>query len=175
MTNTQHHSPSSTADALHRPDAAGVAAAMEKRSFAMLSTVSPAGIPHAAAVLYEIVGSAMYVNTSRNSRKALNVAANGRVGVCIPIRRFPVGPPSSVQFQARAAVLDLDDPAITAAFAAGELSSLTKHGELDLPDDCFLLIALPRRLATYGLGMSIRTLVKDPLGAAGVVETSVPS
>jgi hypothetical protein len=148
---------------------------MEKRSFAMLSTVSPAGVPHAAGVLYEIVRSSLYVSTLRHSRKALNVAANGRVGVCIPIRRLPVGPPSSVQFQARADVLDLDDPAISAAVAAGALSSLTKHGELDLPDGCFLRIDLPHRWATYGLGMPIRTLVKDPLGAAGVVETEVRS
>lgn len=129
-------------------------------------------MPHASGVLYEIVGGSMYVNTNRSSRKARNIASSGRAAVCVPIRRLPVGPPSSVQFQARADVVDLDDPKVLDVIAGGGLRSLTRHGELELPDGCFVRIGLPHRLMTYGLGMPLRSLVADPLAAAGRVDVT---
>lgn len=159
-----------TAPAAHHPDPTRIVTTVRRRSFATLATTSPAGVPHVAGVLFEIVGNDLYVNTLSASRKARNVAANGRAAVCVPIRRLPVGPPSSVQFQSTAEVVAVDDERVLAAVDRGQLSSLTSHGELDLPDGCFLRIALPPRLVTYGLGMSVRALIADPLGAAGAVE-----
>ena len=147
-----------------------VVRALGRRSFCTLASVSPAGRPHAAGVLYEAVGTTLYVSTDRTSRKARNVAANPHVGICVPVRRLPIGPPSSLQFQATADVLALDDADITRLVEAGKLKSITGHGELDLPDGCFLRIAPARRINTYGLGLSLRRLLKDPLNAAGAVE-----
>jgi len=143
---------------------------MAKRSFATLATTSVRGRSHVAGVLYEIVDDVMYVSTLRSSRKARNVASNPYVGVVVPIRRLPVGPPSTVQFQTEATVLGTDDAEIRRLVEAGDLKSITGHGELDLADSCFLRIAVPSRLLTYGLGMKIRQLVADPLGAGGVSE-----
>jgi hypothetical protein len=128
-------------------------------------------------VLYAAVGTDLYVSTLRSSRKARNVAANPSVAVCIPIRRLPVGPPSSVQFQARAEVLALDDPGVRRLVEAGELKGVTGHGELELDGGCFLRIRPNGRANTYGLGMSLRQLLRDPLTAAGAVDltsSSVP-
>jgi len=133
----------------------------------MLSTSSPAGRPHAAGVLYDYVGDALYVNTLRSSRKALNMAANPHVGVSVPVRRLPIGPPSTIQFQAAAELLKLDSPEIEGLLANGRLKALTGHGELELADGCFARITMPRRVLTYGLGMSIRRLISDPLSAGG--------
>ena len=160
---------------LRHPDPTKVRRAIDRRSFATLATSSPAGRPHVAGVLYEAVGDALYVSTMRPSRKARNVEANPDVAVVIPIRRLPVGPPSTVQFQTTAEVLASDGPEIRALVNAGELTSITGHGELELADGCFLRIALPRRLVTYGLGMPIRTLVTDPLSGGGVVELEAPA
>ena len=143
--------------------------AVRKRTFCTLATVSPSNRPHSAGVLYGAVDMTLYVSTLRSSRKARNVAANPNVGVSILVRRLPVGPPSSIQFQATADVLDLDDPALLDLVAAGHLKSVTGHGELELPGGCFLRITPVRRINTYGLGMSIRRLLKDPLNAAGSV------
>lgn len=144
---------------------------IDRRSFATIATVSPAGFPHAANVLYELIDNDLYVNTLRSSRKAKNVAASGRVGVTIPVRRVPVGgPPSAIQFQAEATILGAYDPAIDDLVADGALGSITGHGERDLPDSCFLRINLPRRVHTYGLGMSLLSLIRHPLDAAGLVE-----
>ncbi len=145
--------------------------AIAKRSYATLATTSNAGRPHVAGVLYEYVDDALYVSTLRTSRKARNVAANPYAAVVVPIRRVPVGaPPSAVQFQGRAELLDAEGPEITTLVAAGRLGSITGHGELDLPEGCFIRVEVPARVHTYGLGMSLMTLVRDPLGAAGVVE-----
>lgn len=158
-----------TATVTHRPDPDRVRAAIEKRTFATLASTSPAGKPHVAGVLYELVEDALFINTLRTSRKARNIAANSSVAVCLPVRRLPVGPPSTIQFQSTAELLDVDDALIRGHLDAGRLESITGHGELDHPDGCFLRIVVPSRLVTYGLGMSIRTLIADPLAAGGLV------
>ncbi|HEX6425550.1 MAG TPA: pyridoxamine 5'-phosphate oxidase family protein [Acidimicrobiales bacterium] len=152
------------------PDPAKVARAIARRSFCTLATTSPSGRPHAAGVLYALADGALYVSTLRTSRKARNIADNPRVGVVIPVRRLPVGPPSSVQFQAVAEILEVDDPGVRRLADAGRLKAITGHGELDLPDGCVVRITPPRRVLTYGLGMPLRRLVRDPLDAAGAVE-----
>jgi len=156
----------------YRPPPERVHEALRKRSFATLATTSPAGRPHVAGVLFELVDRSLYVSTLRTSRKARNVAANPHVAVCVPIRRLPVGPPATVQFQGRAEVLALDGSEITGLVAAGRLKSITGHGELELPEGCFLRISFGARLITYGLGMSIPKLIGDPLHAGGTVELS---
>ena len=156
---------------LYRPEAADITAKLQRRSFATLATASPAGFPHVAGVLYEMIGDQLYVNTLRSSRKARNVESSGRAAVCVPVRRVPIGgPPSTIQFQAKAEVIALDDPVIAELIAGGKLKSLTGHGEMDMPDGCFLRVTLPDRIHTYGLGMPLRRLIADPLAAGGIVE-----
>jgi general stress protein 26 len=137
--------------------------AIRRHHFAVLSTVSPAGHPHAAGVSYCAVDERLYVNTHRASRKARNVAADGRVGLVVPVRRLPVGPPFNVQFQGTAALLAQDDPEITTLLARGELGGIVSHGELDEPDGCFLRIEPTRRIHTYGIGVSVLAVARDPL------------
>jgi hypothetical protein len=151
-------------------DPATVLETVDKRSFCTLATTSPAGFPHVAGVLYAAVGADLWVSTLRDSRKARNVAANPNVAVCVPVRRLPVGPPSSVQWQATAEVVDLDSRELHRLVDAGQLDAVTGHGELELPGGCFLHITPRGRLNTYGLGMSLRQLLKDPLNSAGVVD-----
>jgi hypothetical protein len=148
--------------------------AIHRRHFAVLSTVSPAGHPHAAGVSYCAVDERLYVNTHRASRKARNVAADGRVGVVIPVRRLPIGPPFNVQFQGTALVLAPDDPEITALLARNELRGIVSHGELDEPDGCFLRIEPTRRIHTYGIGVSAIAVARDPLhnGPRSITVTS---
>lgn len=137
--------------------------AIRRRSFAVLSTVSPAGFPHAAGVAYQAVDTTLYVSTIRSSRKARNVAADERVALVIPVRRLPVGPPFTVQLQARATVLAADDPEIVALASSGRLGQITGHGELDEPDGCFLRIVPNGPIHTYGIGVSALAVARDPL------------
>lgn len=160
------------AEATHyTPALEQVAKAVAKRSFCMLATASSSGRPHVSGVLYQAIGTTLYVNTSRDSRKARNIGDNPYVAVSIPIRRLPLGgPPSTVQFQGRAEILGFDDPDIVRLLEAGQLRNITSHGELDYPDGCFVRVTPRRRMTTYGLGMSLLTLIRDPLHAGGTVE-----
>lgn len=152
------------------PRADEVARAVARRSFCTLATTSASGRPHVAGVLYVTVADALFVSTRRGSRKARNIAANPHVFVCVPVRRLPVGPPSTVQFGADAEVLAVDDPEIVGLVAAGRLRRITSHGELDLPDGCFLRITPGQTLHTYGLGLPLRRLIRHPLEAGGRVD-----
>ncbi len=168
MVTTTHTQPAAATAVTPDPDR--VRQAIAKRSFATLATASDRGRPHVAGVLYEAIGTTLFVNTKRTSRKARNAAANPDVAVTIPVRRLPVGPPSSIQFQATVEVLDVDDPEVVALLEEGHLKSITGHGELDLPDTCFLRITPRARMFTYGLGMSLWSLIRDPLNAGGHVD-----
>ena len=144
--------------------------AIERSSFCTLATSSDANRPHVVGVLYAAVEGHFYVATLNTSVKVRNVRANRRVAVCIPVRRYPVGPPFSVQFQGNAQVRPVDDPEIVRLLEAGRLKRITSHGELDDPNACFLRVAPGRRVATYGLGVPLRVLLRDPIHASRSVE-----
>jgi hypothetical protein len=159
--------PATGPDVVRVVDPVLVRKAVARRSYAVLATVSPAGRPHAAGVLYALVGDDLWVSTHRDSRKGRNVATTPHVGLTIPVRRIPFGPPSAVQAQARAEVVDLDDPRVAHLVADGSLKGITAHGELDLPGGCFLRITPNRTVHTYGLGLSLWALARDPLAGEG--------
>jgi general stress protein 26 len=145
-----------------------IAGLLAKRSFCTLATTSNDNHPHVAGVVYAYVDGALYVSTQRSSRKARNLSENQNVFVCVPVRRMPFGPPpSTVQFASTATILSSDHPEIVDLAKRGRIKAITSHGERDMPDGCFLRIDPPKLYLTYGLGMSLRRLAKDPLNAAG--------
>jgi general stress protein 26 len=146
-----------------------VTRALARRSFCVLATASPAGEPHAVSVLYAADGTSLYVHTFRDTRKARNVAANPHVAVCVPVRRLPVGPAMAVQFQGRAELVDHHDPEIAALIESGRLKKILVDGAFDDPRGCFLRITPNGRVSTYGIGMPIRRVLRDPLSAMGSV------
>lgn len=141
---------------------------IHKRAFANLGTVSPGGWPHTVGVLYAVVGRDMYVSTETGTRKATNIAHDQRVAIAIPVRRLPIGPPALIHFQTTAELVRTDDRRIQGLIEGGELDKVTSHGELNLPDGCFLKIPIPSRIHTYGLGLSLYRLIRDPLSAVGI-------
>lgn len=163
---------SSTPTVFH-PDPEMIRRALRRRSVATLSTVSPAGRPHAATVVYQLVDDTLFVSTHRMSRKARNVAAHPFAAVVVAVRRFPVGPPASVQFQGPATVIAHDDAEIIALVGAGRLDRITAHGELQLDGGCFLRVELPRRAVTYALGMPLWRVLRNPLDTQGEVHLTI--
>jgi general stress protein 26 len=146
--------------------------AIKRGTFCTLATSSQVNRPHVVGVLYTAVEGLLYVSTLQTSIKARNIRTNARVAVCIPVRRFPVGPPFHVSFQGRAELCSRDDPRIVRLLEERRLNPITSHGELDDPDSCFLIITPGRRVATYGLGVSLRQLLRDPIHASRSVELS---
>jgi general stress protein 26 len=146
-----------------------VTKALRRRSFCVLATASPAGEPHAVGVLYAAAGTTLYVHTFRDTVKARNVAANPHVAVCVPVRRLPVGPAMAVQFRGRAELVEQDDPEILRLSEAGTLKKIVVGDALEHPNGCFLRITPNGRVSTYGIGIPIRKVLRDPLSAMGSV------
>jgi hypothetical protein len=104
------------------------------------------------------------------SRKVRNVRANPNVAVCVPVRRVPMAPPFCVQFQGTAEVLAADDPDIVALIRAGRLKKILAHGALAVPGTCFLRVTPGRTISTYGIGVPLFALLRDPFHASRTVD-----
>ncbi len=138
---------------------------IEGRSFCTLATSSPSNVPHVVAVRYAVLDGALYVTMFGDSIKARNIRANPRVAVCIPARKFPMFPPFAVQFQGRAELLPNDDPEIVRLFEAGAFKRIISKADFADPHSWFARIAPPRRVSTYGLGVSLLQIVREPTSA----------
>lgn len=136
--------------------------AIARGSFCALATSSAANRPLVVGVLYAAVEEVLYISTVGTSVKVRNIRDNDRVALCIPVRRYPVGPPFAVQFQGRAEVLRIDDPEIAGLLRAGRLKRITAHGELEDPGSRILKVTPGPRVATYGLGVPLHELLRDP-------------
>jgi hypothetical protein len=155
---------------LAHPTWTDVTARIAKRSFAVVGTTSPTGHAHVAGILYDEVDGDLFVSIDRGSRKGRNLAANPHVAVTVPIRRIPFGPPSNAMFQSEAVILDNSDPLVRRLAGDGRLSTITGHGELELDEGCIVRIAAPSVIHTYGLGISLLSLMREPLRGGGRVE-----
>jgi nitroimidazol reductase NimA-like FMN-containing flavoprotein (pyridoxamine 5'-phosphate oxidase superfamily) len=131
------------------------------RGFCTLATAAAGGAPHIVGVTYQYVDSNLYIATGAPTKKARNIRENPRVAVHIPVRQYPMGPPWSVQFQGTASVLGRDDPEIVRLLESGKLKKITGHGLLNESDVCFLKVKPARQMHTYGIGLSLREVMRD--------------
>jgi general stress protein 26 len=148
--------------------------AIASNYFCMLATSSAENRPHVAGVLYALVGRDLYFNTDKSSRKARNIAENGRAAVCIPINPHAGGgaadgPPFTASLQGQAELLANDSAEITRLAEDGRLAAITSHGELERPGTCMVKLTPGRSVATYGVGVPMEQLETDPLSAFGSV------
>jgi len=148
-------------------DAASLAKKVRKeivrRSFCTLATADADGAPHAVGINYAFVDGHLYLATGRLTKKVRNIRQNPRVAVYIAIRKYPMGPPWSIQFQGMATVLSHDDPEIAGLRKAGKLKNITRFGVMEKvgSDGCFLKVKPARKIHTYGLGIPILTVLRD--------------
>ncbi|MFW2380954.1 MAG: pyridoxamine 5'-phosphate oxidase family protein [Acidimicrobiales bacterium] len=136
-----------------------------RKTFCTIATTSPAGRSHSAGVVYESVDGTLWVHSLRTSRKVRSIAANPHVGVCIPYRRLPVGPPFTIHFQATAEIVEMDDPEVLQLLGQGRLKAISGHGALDLPEGCFIAIRPHGNIHSYGPGARTVELIRDPLNS----------
>lgn len=159
-TQAANHTPSRTASPKLR---AKILRTMATKTFCTLATTSPAGRSHSAGVVYQSVDGTLWVHASANSRKARSIVTNPNVGVCIPYRRLPVGPPFTIHFQATATIVAMDDPRVRQLLGAGELATIAGHGALEMIDGCFIAIQPTGTIHSYGPGARLIDLIRDPL------------
>ncbi len=138
---------------------------ISRRSYCTLASATPDGKPHAVGIMYKFVDGAFYFATGSDTKKAKNVQRNPNVAICIPVRKYPVGPPFSIQFTGTAASLSREDAEIVALLKAGKLKSITGFGVLNEPDLCFIKVKPAPKIHTYGIGVPLRELLKAPAHA----------
>jgi hypothetical protein len=85
--------------------------------------------------------------------------------VCISFRRLPVGSPYPIHFQAMADAIAINDPDVIELLAAGKLKDITGHGELNMPDGCFVGICPTGTVHSFGPGAKVLDLIRDPLNS----------
>ncbi len=138
---------------------------LARRSFCTLATSSATQRPHVAGVLYTLVGDDLYLTIHDDSVKARNMAANPLVAVCVPAKKLPFFPPFAIQFQATATLLSASDPEITHLLAAGSLKKILTGIDLTDPLLRFVRITPGRRISTYGLGVPLLQVIRQPTTA----------
>ena len=148
----------------HDPsDVTRIAKALARKTFCTLATVSPAGNPHSAGVVYVWANGSMWIHTMRSSRKGRNIDHQAHVAATVPFRRLPAGPPFTLHFQARAELVALDDPSMQPLFDSGRLELITGHGALEEPDGVFIRVVPTGTIHSYGPGARAIDLIRDPL------------
>jgi len=146
----------------HSPSPEAIKREIVRRSFCTLATADADGAPHVVGINYQFVSGHFYFATGKRTKKVRNIRQNPRVAVFIPVRKYPIGPPWSIQFQGTATVLSRDDPEIVGLLKAGKLKNITRFGVLDKePDACFLKVKPAKKIHTYGLGIPLLTLLRN--------------
>ncbi|HEU4422273.1 MAG TPA: pyridoxamine 5'-phosphate oxidase family protein [Pilimelia sp.] len=147
---------------------------LAKATFAVVSYVTPAGEPRSSGVMYKAVGRRLYVAVAPDSWKARHVAATGRVGVTVPVRRggllslvTPI-PPATISFHGAAIVHPAGSSQAKALVK--ELGSLIPKGRRArasvieiFPEGAFL---------TYGLGVPLVKMLDVTAALARVPVTT---
>ncbi|MFI1996645.1 pyridoxamine 5'-phosphate oxidase family protein [Actinoplanes sp. NPDC020271] len=140
---------------------------LARRSFAVLSHVTPDGAPRSSGVVYTVNGDRMFVVVAENSWKARHIAANPHVAVTVPVRRggimsllAPI-PPATVSFPAAAVVH-------TGQILA-EMPGLAALVPPQRRSGCMVLEIRPvGHYVTYGIGVPLMRM-RDPLRSRGRV------
>jgi Pyridoxamine 5'-phosphate oxidase len=149
-----------------------IARLIRRKSFCTLATVSPAGRPHSAGVVYVWADGALWAHTMSTSRKGRNIAANEHVGVTIPFRRLPAGPPYTIHFQATATLVEMTDPTARRLIDDGTLKLISGHGALDELDGAFIRITPVGNIHSYGPGARAIDIIRDPLHSGAGITTA---
>lgn len=144
--------------------------AVSRASFAVLSHVTPDGEPRSSGVVYKASGQRLVVAVAPGSWKARHVAADGRVAVTVLVRRggilslvAPI-PPATISFHGMAVVYPAGSP--QARSALDELGSLIPpEGRASA---CVIEIRPAGTFRTYGLGVSLRTMLNPAAAQARV-------
>lgn len=132
-----------------------------RHHYCTLATSTPNGKPHVVGVQYDFVDGHLYFITYKNTKKVRNISLNQNVAVCIPVPKYPLAPPLSIQFQGTATILEPQDAEIISLLESGKLKKITGHGVLNQPEGCFLKVTPKRKIHTYGLGIPALTLLRD--------------
>ncbi|MHA1741335.1 MAG: pyridoxamine 5'-phosphate oxidase family protein [Candidatus Thorarchaeota archaeon] len=154
---------------------------IRKKIFGVLGTVDNKNGAHCTGIMYGVAPKdepfALYLLTGAEYKKTRNIRKNPNVSFAIPFPHHWLRfiPDYCIQFQGKAEILPVDDPVAVRSFqskymlrenlkAAEKLAIMTSD---DRP--VFLRITPRKRIHVFGVGISLRTMLKNiELGAYSV-------
>lgn len=144
---------------------------LRKRSFAVLSYVTPGGEARSAGIVYVVVGDKLYIRVAADSWKARHIRRNPNVAlnVTIPKRVLLMPwiqiPQATIAFKGTARLLGVGEVGQAVVDALGYA---TAHEPEDGVVICFVEVSPRGHFATYGVGVGLLAM-RDPTKARGRV------
>ena len=146
---------------------------IKKQNWLVLSTVDSNGKPYSSVLVYQSDGNIIICQTGMNTLKAINIRANNKIAITIPIRKnflhkLIPAPPAEIHFTTEAEILPKENEQARAIF-----SKYLKHSEnADLPQDSiWIKIKVPNKVITYGIGVPLIKM-RDPNKARNIIYLS---
>ena len=146
---------------------------IRRKTFGVLSTVSPKGKAQSSGVLYGVSEKnselKLYILTSIEYKKVQNIMKNPYVSFTItfPHYYFRMAPSSTIQFQAKARLLSANDPKAINSFEQKRVLRMMlkrdnfQDHQKEQEDLVFLELTPLKRYNCYGVGYSFLQLIKD--------------
>jgi len=139
---------------------------LKRHHFGVLSTVTKDERAHSTGVVYGVSPPGwpieIYVMTRKKLKKTRNIMGNPNVSFVVPLTRRLLSflPPSCIQFQGKAKILDWKDEVATQTFKAFFMGRtiLNMYDEMYRRGDhsiCFLRVTPDPTIFTYGVGVSL--------------------
>jgi hypothetical protein len=144
---------------------------IEKRSFAVLSYVTPRGEARSSGIVYVVVGRKFYIRVASDSWKAKHIGRNPNVALNVTIpKRVPLMPwiqipQATVALQGTARLLGAEEVGQPVLDALDHATAHEPEGGVVMR---FLEVSPRGHFATYGVGVSLLTM-RDPERARGRV------
>jgi len=134
---------------------------LRRRTFGILSTVSPDGRPHSVGVVYGVsppgTPFCLYLITRPVLKKARNIVQNPNISFVVPFPHFILRPlpQSCIQFQARAEIIPIDNADANRAFDRSVLLRRSKDHSLGLGESIFIRALPDEKIFSFGISASV--------------------
>ena len=134
---------------------------LRKKTFGILTTVTPQGRPHSVGVVYAVAPlgqpCCLYLITRPVLKKARNIRDNPNVSLVVPFPHylFRSIPPRCIQFQGKAELLPIDDPIVIKAFQSSIVLKRSMEHSLRLGESVFIRIVPDKKIFCFGIGANI--------------------
>lgn len=131
------------------------------KTFGILSTVSKDGRPHSVGVVYGVSAPdqpfCLYLITRPVLKKARNISHNPNISFVVPFPHYILRllPPACIEFQGRAEIISIDDPAAVKAFQSSIVLRRSIEYSLRLGESVFIRIVPDQRIFSFGIGAGV--------------------
>ena len=134
---------------------------LHKKNFGVLTTITPEGKPHSVGVVYAVSPLdepfCVYLITRSILKKARNISNNPNVSFVVPFPHyvFRIVPPACIQFQGKAELIPIGNPAAIKLFHTSIVLQRSFRHSLNLGESTFIRIVPDNKIFSFGIGANI--------------------